>query len=90
MRMNKMQVCDIGIMAYNEGRNIGRLLQALLGQKLEKVKIANIFIIASGCTDNTCEIVKEYQKKDKRIKLLTQEHREGKSSAINLFIKKMW
>ena len=83
-----MLKCDVGIMAYNEEKNISRLLEALINQKLEKVKISHIFVIASGCTDKTEKIVAEYEKKDERIKLLTQEKREGKSSAINLFIKK--
>ena len=74
-------------MAYNEEKNIGRLLQTLLDQKLEEVQISNIFVISSGCTDKTEEIVKEFSQKDERIKLLTQEKREGKPSAINFFIK---
>ena len=40
--MNNVQVCDIGIMAYNEGKNIGRLLSALNIQKLEKVIAENL------------------------------------------------
>lgn len=79
--------CDIGIMAYNEEKNIGRLLPALLDQNLKDVKISNIFVIASGCTDRTEEIVRDFSVKDRRIKLLLQEKREGKPSAINLFIK---
>lgn len=82
-----MFTCDIGIMAYNEEKNIGRLLQALLDQNLNNVKISNIFVIASGCTDRTEEIVREFSRKDKGIRLLTQEKREGKPSAINFFIK---
>lgn len=79
--------CDVGIMAYNEGKNIGRLIFALLNQNLKEVKISNIFVIASGCVDNTVEIVKEFSQKDGRIKLLIQEKREGKPSAINFFIE---
>jgi len=79
--------CDIGIMAYNEEKNICRLLQALIDQNLEKVRISNIFVIASGCTDRTVEIVREFSRKNKSIKLLIQKKREGKPSAIDLFIK---
>ncbi|MFA5070494.1 MAG: glycosyltransferase [Patescibacteria group bacterium] len=74
-------------MAYNEEKNISRLLEALLNQKLSRVKISHIFVIASGCTDRTEEIVREYIKKDNRIRLISQKKREGKSSAINFFIK---
>jgi biofilm PGA synthesis N-glycosyltransferase PgaC len=79
--------CSIGIMAYNEAGNIGRLLEALLGQKTTSCVIDEIIVLASGCTDNTEAIVLEYGKRDPRIKLLTQSRREGKASAVNLFLR---
>ena len=85
--MKKMLKCSVGIMAYNEEKNIGRLLSALLGQELEKAKIEEIWVVASGCTDRTEEIVRDFSQKDRRIRLLAQEKREGKASAINLWIK---
>jgi glycosyltransferase involved in cell wall biosynthesis len=75
MRGKNMFSCDIGIMAYNEEKNISRLLQALLDQNLKAAKISNIFVIASGCTDRTEEIVRDFSVKNKRIKLLLQEKR---------------
>ncbi len=79
---------SIGIMAFNEEANIGRLLERLNSQKLKAVEIAEIIIVASGCTDRTIEIVKEKINKIKNLKLLLQNKREGKASAINLFIRK--
>lgn len=79
---------SIGIPAYNEEANIGQLLENLLGQRLKKVRIAEIIVIASGCTDRTVEIVENWQKKDRRIKLFKQTRRLGKTSADNLFLKK--
>ena len=79
--------CSVGITAHNEEANIGRLLDAMLDQHLEEVEIAEIIVVASGCTDNTCDIVQGYESKDRRIKLLVQEEREGKVSAVNLFLK---
>lgn len=78
---------SIGIMAYNEEGNIGILLEKLLQQKTNIANICEIVVVASGCTDKTEEIVKEWNKKDSRIKLIHQEKREGKASAINLFLK---
>jgi poly-beta-1,6-N-acetyl-D-glucosamine synthase len=78
--------CCIGIMAYNEEGNIGRLLEALLVQKTEQVVIDEIIVVASGCTDRTEEIVLEYVSCDKRVRLLRQAHREGKASAVNLLM----
>jgi biofilm PGA synthesis N-glycosyltransferase PgaC len=80
--------CSIGIMAYNEEANIGRLLDVLLRQNLSHCSIKEIFVVASGCTDRTEDIVKDYIRVDDRIKLLVQKQREGKASAINLFLSK--
>ena len=77
--------CSIGVMAYNEERNIGNLLRALCTQRLDTVSIGEIVVVASGCTDNTCGVVEEETACDERIRLLVQERREGKMSAINLF-----
>ncbi len=79
--------CCIGIMAYNEEANIRLLLQALLAQKTEKVGIDEIVVVASGCTDGTEDIVREYAAIDPRVRLLTQASREGKASAVNLLLR---
>jgi cellulose synthase/poly-beta-1,6-N-acetylglucosamine synthase-like glycosyltransferase len=78
--------CSIGIMAYNEAANIGRLLEAVTTQLLTTVEIAEVVVVASGCTDDTEAIVREWEAKDQRIRLLSQNRREGKASAINLFL----
>jgi cellulose synthase/poly-beta-1,6-N-acetylglucosamine synthase-like glycosyltransferase len=79
--------CSVGITAHNEEANIGRLLQAILDQHLHQAEITEIIVVASGCTDNTEAIVKEFMERDPRIKLLVQERREGKTSAVNLFLQ---
>ena len=75
-------------MAYNEEANIGRLLRSLLRQRFTHCYLREILVVASGCTDRTEEIVRNIMEKDNRIKLLIQPHREGKASAINLFLSK--
>ena len=79
--------CSIGITAYNEEANIGQLLQAMLDQRLYGVEISEIIVVASGCRDRTIDIVQEYMAKEPRIKLVVQECREGKTSAVNLFLQ---
>ena len=44
-------------------------------------------MVASGCTDNTEGIVCEFCERDSRVRLLTQKSREGKASAVNLFLQ---
>jgi glycosyltransferase involved in cell wall biosynthesis len=78
--------CSIGVTAYNEEQNIGHLLEALVEQHLHRVEIAEIIVVASACTDRTVPIVREYMARDPRVKLIEQPRREGKTSAINLFL----
>jgi len=83
---NRIQ-CSIGVTAYNEEANIGQLLTALRRQRLLRVEIVEIIVVASACTDRTEDIVRQHAAEDPRIKLICQERREGKTSAINLFLQ---
>lgn len=78
--------CAMGIMAYNEERNIGRLLEAVVSQRTAVADLVEIVVVASGCTDGTEAVVRSWAARDRRIRLVTQEKREGKASAINLFL----
>ncbi len=82
-----MLTASVGVMAYNEERNVGKLLGALVDQKLENVDIRQIIVVSSGSTDRTDEIVADWSGRDPRIRLVRQESREGKASAINLFLE---
>jgi len=79
---------SVGVMAYNEARNIGRLLDALSGQRLSSVRLSRIVVVSSGSTDGTDAIVEEHAARDPRIELVRQATREGKSAAINLFLER--
>jgi cellulose synthase/poly-beta-1,6-N-acetylglucosamine synthase-like glycosyltransferase len=76
----------VGVTAYNEEENIGPLLAALVDQHLHRVEIGEIIVVASACTDRTVPIVREFMARDPRIKLIEQARREGKTSAVNLFL----
>ncbi len=78
--------CSIGIIVFNEEANIGKLLDALLSQELHHIQIKEIIVVSSACTDGTDNIVKKYESENKKIKLITEPERKGKSSAINKFI----
>lgn len=79
--------CCIGVMVYNEEANIGRLIEALLQQETMMVSIDSIIVVASGCTDRTEDIVTEFVQEDPRVRLIKQDCREGKASAVNLFLR---
>ena len=78
---------SVGVMAYNEEANIGRTLDAILNQTHAKTALAEIIVVASGCTDNTVAVVESMMASEPRIQLLVQPRREGKASAINLFLQ---
>lgn len=79
--------CSIGITAHNEEANIAQLIEAMLSQRLYLVEISEIIIVASGCTDRTADIAQEYMSREPRVKLYIQEKREGKTSAVNVFLR---
>ncbi|HKV58969.1 MAG TPA: glycosyltransferase [Ktedonobacteraceae bacterium] len=79
--------CSIGIMAHNEEANIARAIHAVLEQQSPSLRIEEVIVVASGCTDRTIPIVADIALLESRVRLSIQEKREGKASAINLFLK---
>lgn len=78
--------CSLGIMAYNEEANIGRILERISAQRTEVADVTEIIVVASGCTDGTEEVVRAWARRDARVRLVVQVQREGKASAVNLFL----
>ncbi|QLH75034.1 MAG: glycosyltransferase [Methanomassiliicoccales archaeon] len=78
---------SVGICAYNEARNIARSIRSVLGQNLEGAELIEVLVISSGSTDGTDEIVQQISKEDVRVRLIRQERREGKNSAVNEFMR---
>ncbi|MDD1747194.1 MAG: glycosyltransferase [Methanomassiliicoccales archaeon] len=81
-----MYTVSVGVCAYNEGKNIGACLESLAQQQLRGFEVIEIIAVSSGSTDDTDEVIKGFEAKDHRIRLSRQEKREGKNSAINLFM----
>jgi cellulose synthase/poly-beta-1,6-N-acetylglucosamine synthase-like glycosyltransferase len=78
--------CSVGVMAHDEEANIGRLLAALVSQRSALADVREVIVIASGCTDRTEAIVRAAAERDRRILLLVEPRRQGKASAVNLFL----
>ena len=75
----------IGVMAYNEERNINALLDSILAQTGSE-RIARVVVVASGCTDRTAELVSAYCRRDPRVELVEEPDRAGKTAAVNKFL----
>jgi len=78
----------LGICAYNEAANIRKALRSVFDQVLDGFVLDEIIVVSSGSTDGTDEIVKDLMAENSKLKLITQEGREGKNSAINCFLDK--
>lgn len=80
--INKVFVSVI-VPMYNKESTIIRCLESLSEQKLKELEI---IVIDDGSTDKSKELVEKYQKRDNRIKLISQENR-GPGAARNVGIK---
>ena len=78
---------SIVVPAYNEAKNIRRLMLALLAQETALARIVEIFVVASGCTDGTPEVVRELGRGRPGVQVHVQSLREGKVAAINAYLK---
>lgn len=78
--------CTVGVMAFNEEHNIVQILQALLSQRLNVCNVAEIIVVASGCTDRTVELAQQVACTHPIIKVDVQAERLGKAAAINRLI----
>ena len=64
---------------YNVEKYLKRCLESLINQRFKDIEI---ICINDGSTDNSSDILKEYEKKDTRIKIINQNNR-GLSGARN-------
>ncbi len=75
----------VGICAYNEGKNIGKLLVNVLEDQ-ELSSDSEVLLVCSGCTDNTMETARKFEAEDSRLRVYVEEERRGKASAINYIL----
>ena len=70
---------------YNGEKNINYTIDSVLNQTLDDFEM---IIVDDISTDDTKQVVKEYAKKDKRVKFYTLPKKGGASAARNFAIKK--
>jgi glycosyltransferase involved in cell wall biosynthesis len=77
-----MEKPKISILApvFNKGAWISETIQSLIKQTLEDIEIV---FLDDGSTDNTAEIIKYYQKQDRRIRLYRFKKNKGLGVAWN-------
>lgn len=79
-----MTVTKVSIIVpvYNVEKYLTKCLNSLINQSLKEIEI---ICVNDGSTDSSGKILKEFAKKDSRIKVLTQQN-SGQSAARNLAI----
>lgn len=75
---NKLKV-SVAIPVYNSEEYLRECLDSIVNQTLKEIEI---ICIDDGSTDGSLEILREYQEKDSRIRIYTQENK-GPSEARN-------
>ncbi|HMQ29567.1 MAG TPA: glycosyltransferase [Chloroflexaceae bacterium] len=78
--------CTIGVLAYNEERNIVQVLRSLVAQRLYACEVDEILVIASGCTDRTVPLAQEFARQHPMVRVVAEAERAGKAAAINHLI----
>lgn len=69
---------------HNRGNKIRRAIESILNQSIQDFE----FIICDDCSDdNTLEIIKEYSKKDNRVKVISNSKNLGLQKSLNRCIK---
>jgi hypothetical protein len=82
-------VCSavIGVLVHNEAATIETCLRAILAEQSGAAKVRSVVVIASGCTDQSEEMVRTIAAEDPRVRLVVESERSGKASAINLLLR---
>lgn len=77
---------SVCVPAYNEGRNIGNLLERLFAQKEYGFKIREIVVASDGSTDNTIKILNKFKKKG--VQIINGRNNKGQTYRQNEIISK--
>jgi len=86
MNTTRKMTLTIGIPTYNEGKNIGFLLQSIKSQELSATKIVKIIVYSDASTDDTLVLLNIVKMKD--LEVIAAKKRMGKSYAMNQIIKR--
>ncbi len=72
-----------GVVAHNEERTVEAAVRSLLEQELpDGACWRRVWVVASGCTDSTADIVARLAAEDPRIGLVVEPSRLGKAQAL--------
>jgi len=82
--LEKNPTVSVIIPTYNRAHLIERAIQSVLNQTYQDFEI---IIVDDGSTDNTEEVIKEFQEKDKRVRYIKHNTNKGGNTARNTGLK---
>lgn len=85
--MNEIKKLSIVMPAFNEENTIEDIIKKVLAVRLPRI-IKELVVIDDGSEDDTYDIVKRLQKRNKEIMLVKHDRNRGKGAAVRTGIKK--
>jgi glycosyltransferase involved in cell wall biosynthesis len=86
MKIKKKKInVAVGIIAFNEEKNIRELLLSILEQSQSNFTLENIILVSDGSSDRTVAFARSI--KSDKISVLDSKIRQGKSSRLNQLFK---
>ncbi len=79
---------SVGIMAYNEQGSVGDVVRRFLEEPAGIVRVAEVVVVASGCTDATAAAARRAGVDDDRLVVVEEPQRNGKLAAVSLFFQR--
>lgn len=79
------KLVSVIVPVYNNEKSVGKTIDSICNQTYKNLEI---LLVNDGSTDNTLEVLKEYQEKDSRIKVLSQKN-SGPGEARNYGLREM-
>jgi len=73
---------SIVIPAYNEEKRVGKTLECYTNFLAKRKLKYEMIVVCDGCTDRTVDVVKKFQKHNKKIKLFVLPQRLGKGGGV--------
>ena len=82
MREENEIYLSIVIPAYNEEKRIGRTLEEIMSYLKTKGYEYEIIVIDDGSTDSTREIIRKFEGKDSRLRVIENKIGKGKGYSV--------
>lgn len=84
VKENLMPMVSVVMSVYNEEQHVSQAMESILNQTFNDFEF---IIVNDGSVDKTYEIIERYAEKDKRVRVINHEKREGQAKSLNDGIK---